>query len=84
MMNMNDDSIWYALYKKCPDIVMKKKKLNKKKSCGSANMKEKNKTKKPRKLYYTEKPSRLPGCKMSCGVTLSNLMTFFEWIFHDV
>ncbi len=31
MMNMNDDSIWYALYKKCPDIVMKKKKLNKKK-----------------------------------------------------
>ncbi len=32
MMNMNEDSIWYGLYKKCPDIVMKKKKLNKKKS----------------------------------------------------
>lgn len=47
---------------------MKKKKLNPKKS--PANMRAKNKQKKPRKLYYTEKPSRLPGCKMSCGVTL--------------
>ncbi len=44
-------------------------------------MKEKTKTKKPRKLYYTEKPSRLPGCKMSCGVTLSNLMTFLNEYF---